>query len=178
MSRQCFIFDKSGCPERVIMFRVRGFSISACEDDGFQYEGNGFKEVMALGVSALENAKLCRGLGMPLLEEISRVSSSSEVAGFVAEEKQQQVVEMADNCYSGENGDEVDALLNLGDKLADTADSMEVPDKRSNGIRKSFERLRDMLGGDCMDAVDVLDEAIRCVKRLEMDLRNLNNCDL
>ena len=75
--------------------------------------------------------KLSRGLAIPFLEKFSRVSSSSEVAGSMAEEEveeQQEVVEMPNNCYSGENGDEVDALLKLWDKLVDTADSMEVPD--------------------------------------------------
>lgn len=188
MSRECMIFDRSGCSERIIVFHVRDFSISAFGIDGidgFQNGGNEFQEIMALGVGALENAKFSRVLSMPLLEEeFSWGSSSSEVAASMPDEKQQEKVEMADyeevsHCYSGEDGDEVDALLNFGDKLADTADSMEVQDHRSNGIKKPFERLRDLVGGDWMDTVDVLDEAIRCVKRLELDLRNLNDsCDM
>jgi hypothetical protein len=182
MSREYLVFDKSGCSERIILFHVRDFTVSAFEIDGFQHEGNGFKEAMALGVGALENAKLSGGLSIPFLEEeFSWASSSCEAAASVADQKkkQQQHVEMADdeesNCYSGENRDEIEALLDLGDKLADTADSMEVPDHRGQRIEETFEMLRNLVGGDWMDTVEVLDEAIRRVKRLQMDLKNLND---
>jgi hypothetical protein len=181
MSREYMVFDRSSCSERIILFHVRDFTVSAYEIDGFQHEGNGFQEAMALGVGALENAKLSRGLSTPLLqEESSWGSSSSEVIASMADEiRQQQHVQMTDeegsNCYSGEDGDELDALLNLGDKLDDTADSMEVQDHRSQRIRETFEKLRVIVGGDWMDPVDVFDEAILCVKRLEMDLRNLKD---
>lgn len=186
------VFDRSGCSERIILFHVRDFSVSAFEIDGFWHEGNGFKETMALGIGALENAKLSRVLSIPLLaeeEEFSWGSSSSEVAApsMADEQQQQQHLEMADdeesNCYSGESGDEVDALLNLEDykdyKLVDTADSMEVPDHRSQRIEERFMMLRNLVGGDWMDTVDVLDEAIQRVKRLQMDFKNLNDsCDI
>lgn len=83
--------------------------------------------------------------------------------------------EEGSNCCCGEAGDEVGVLLNLGDDLDDTADSMEVGEHSSQRIKDSFEKLTNIVGGDRMDPVDVLDEAIRYVKRLEMDLKNLKD---
>lgn len=182
MSREYMVFDRSGCSERIIrLLHDRDFSISAFENDESEIQENGFMEAMALGVGALKNAKL--SMLPPLLEEeLSWGSSSSQVAASMADEKQQQEeekVEMADdeesNCYCGEDLDEVDALLNLEDTLVDTADSMDaVSDHRSQRIGETFKMLRDLVGGDWMDTVHVLDEAIQRVKKLQMDLKNLN----
>lgn len=185
MSTEYMVFDRSGFSERIILLHVTDFSISTSEIDEFELQGNEFKEAMALGVGALENAKFSRGLSIPLLEEeFSWSSSSSEAAASMADDshdsQQQHDVGMAEDeeistCYSGEDRDEVDALLNLGDKLVDTADSMEVSGPRSQRIEETFKMLRDLVGGDWMDTVDVLDESIRRVKKLQMDLKNLND---
>jgi len=186
MPRDYMVFDRSDCSERIILLHVTDFGSSTYENGEFQE--NGFKEAaMALGhVGALENAELSGALSIPLLQEVdSWGSSSSEVAGSMADEKkkqQQQRVEMANeleesNCYnSREDIDEIDVLLNLGDKLADTADSLKVPDHRSQRLEETFKILRDLVGGDWMDSVGVLDETIRRVKRLQMDVKNLNQC--
>jgi len=132
---------------------------------------------------------LSRDLSIPLLEDefSSSFLSSNEVAGSMADDDKQQHdddVGLADDeeissCYSGEDGDEVDALLNLGDGLFDNGDSLEVSDQRRQKIEETFKMLRDLVGGDLMDAVDVLDEAIRRVKTLQMELKDLNqSCDI
>ena len=69
--------------------------------------------------------------------------------------------------------------MNLGDGLFDTGDSLEVSDQRRQRIEETFRMLRDLVGGDWMDTVDVLDEAIQQVKKLQMELKNLNqSCDI
>jgi len=191
MSTEYLVFDKSGFSERIILLNVTDFSMSRSENDAFELQGSGFKEVMGLGFDVLENIKLSRGLSIPLLEnEFSSGSFSSEVAGSMADDgdKKQQHddddVGLADDeeissCYSVEDGDEVDALLNLGDGLFDTGDSLEVSDQRRQRIEETFKMLRDLVGGDWMDTVDVLDEAIGRVKKLQMELKNLNHsCDI
>jgi len=177
---------KSGFSERIIPLNVTDFSMSRSQNDDFEFalQGSGFKEVIGLGFGTLENVELSRGLSIPLLEdEFSSGSSSSEVAGsMVDDDKKQQHdndVGLADDkeissCYSGEDGDEFDALLNLGDGLFDTGDSLEGSDQKRQRIEETFKMLRDLVGGDWMDTVDVLDEAIRRVKKLQMELKNLN----
>jgi len=181
------VFDKSGFSERIILLNT-DFSMSRSQNDEFELQGSGFKEVMELGCGALENVELSRGLSIPFLEdEFSSGSSSSEVAGSMADDDKKQHdddVGLADDeeissGYSGEDGDEVDALLNLGDGMFDTADSLEGSDQKRQRIEETFKMLRDLVGGDWMDTVDVLDEAIRRVKKLQMELKSLNqSCDI
>ncbi|GLJ40878.1 hypothetical protein SUGI_0845660 [Cryptomeria japonica] len=65
-----------------------------------------------------------------------------------------------------ENKEEIDALLNLEDDLSGTEDS---PWQRK--VRESLMKLRGMVdGGEKMDAVQLIQETIGCVKRLQMDL--------
>lgn len=100
------------------------------------------KELVQLGFGALEDAKLSRALSLPLVEEFSSPSCEG----------------------GGENSEEIDALENL----ESTAESSEVEVR----VRGLFKILRDMVGPrESMDAVDVFDQTIRYLKKLQMELR-------
>ncbi|GLJ40879.1 hypothetical protein SUGI_0845670 [Cryptomeria japonica] len=86
------------------------------------------------------------GVSIPLLKEFSCGSSSELENGE-------------------ENREEVDALLNAEGEVSETAES-----PRQRRIRECMKTLRKMGGGESMDAVQVIQDTIGCVKRLQMDL--------
>ncbi|KAH9292863.1 hypothetical protein KI387_041951, partial [Taxus chinensis] len=71
--------------------------------------------------------------------------------------------EVSESDEGGEDSEEVDALLNLEVQIPRVENSVS-----QNKFTESLERLREMVGGG--DAVEVIEEAIGCVKKLHMEL--------
>eukprot|EP01018_Ginkgo_biloba_P033994 Gb_34778 [translate_table: standard] len=181
MSAQCLdgrrylIFDKNDCSGRITFHPAEDFSIAAFQSHDFPHAGPSAEAevTVLLGIAALENAKVFRS-GLSLQTPLEGPLSSS-VLGHEDHDHQKNVpladAESCNNCCSDmEDSDEIDALLaSSGDEFISTADS--VDDSENNNkierIRKTFQRLKSMVGADWMDTEAVFDEAIHHIKALQ-----------
>eukprot|EP01018_Ginkgo_biloba_P033991 Gb_34773 [translate_table: standard] len=191
------IFDQNSpcpCPFRIMSFHPHeNFGISGFRNDNFDgvehmiraefqlYGGldtlnrNGeSSDSLRQAANVISDKKMkkkCTGeFCLPQEEEVYS-SFESLSCSILSPENVLADAESCNNCCSDmEDSDEIDALLSSsGDEFISTADS--VDDSENNNkierIRKTFLRLKSMVGADWMDTEAVFDEAIRHIKALQ-----------